>query len=177
MRAVVIALGCLILSLTGCATPYQASSSPNGFGYSDTRLSQNAFLVSFQGNAATPRETVDTYLLYRCAELTEQEGFDYFILAEGHSEDVHQSFTAPGSFSSTTTFSTMYHAGQYTPMGARTTGTYPPPQTYHFSMPRATALIKTYHGGPPEHEPRAFKASGVLQYLGPKVRPTKEPAE
>lgn len=73
-----IVLGLLVVA--GCATPYQPRGS-NG-GYADTRLDTSAFRVEFDGNEVTPRDTVITYLLYRCAELSVQAGYDYFVIAE-----------------------------------------------------------------------------------------------
>jgi len=63
--------------LLGCATPYQ----PKGWGggYSAIQLDSNTLRVTFKGNGHTSRERVDTFLLYRCAEITVQRGYDYFI--------------------------------------------------------------------------------------------------
>jgi hypothetical protein len=73
----------------GCATPYQKF----GFdimsfdaGYSETRIDQNTFLVAFKGNSQTSRQTVESYLLRRCAELTLQTGFDYFVVASSDTQ-------------------------------------------------------------------------------------------
>jgi len=55
----------------GCATAYQAK----GFrgGYNDIQLDENTFRVSFRGNGFTSQDTVITYLLYRCAEITRRQ--------------------------------------------------------------------------------------------------------
>lgn len=91
MRAATTAapLFALTLALLGaCAspTPYQpataqAQTGING-GYSDQRIAQNRFRVTFSGNSMTSRETVENYLLYRAAELTSQQGYDSFIMAD-----------------------------------------------------------------------------------------------
>ncbi len=67
--------------LSGCATvtPYQPAE--RGYGYAEQRIEKNRFRVSFTGNSETPKRTVQTYLLYRAAELTLQSGYDYFIFA------------------------------------------------------------------------------------------------
>jgi hypothetical protein len=66
--------------LTSCATSYQ----PLGFtgGYSDQRLDNNTAQVSFRGNGFTAPETVHSYLLRRCAEVTLQSGYTYFVLVD-----------------------------------------------------------------------------------------------
>lgn len=72
--------GLLAALLAGCAvaTPYQAADK--GYGYSEQRIESNRYRVTFAGNSDTPKQTVETYLLYRAAELTLQSGYDYFVL-------------------------------------------------------------------------------------------------
>ena len=86
-RATAVAL---LLTLAGCetATPYQPltrSSSSSG-GYSDIQIEPNRFRVAFSGNSMTSRETVETYLLYRAAQLSLDRGFDWFKMADRNTE-------------------------------------------------------------------------------------------
>jgi hypothetical protein len=69
---------CAVLGLMGCATGYQ----PHSFmgGYSDQKIDDNTVEVSFRGNGYTAPETVHVYLLRRCAEVTKQDRYDYFVL-------------------------------------------------------------------------------------------------
>lgn len=76
-------------------TPYQPSSASRPHGYAETQLDVNRVRVSFAGNGETSRETVETYLLYRAAELTLQRGFDYFVVAD-HSVDTSSQYAASG---------------------------------------------------------------------------------
>jgi hypothetical protein len=72
------ALGALIvLGACATATPYQAATAADR-GFSELKIEDNRFLVEFSGNSLTDRRTVETYLLYRAAELTKQSGFDHF---------------------------------------------------------------------------------------------------
>ncbi len=68
----------LLALLSACMTPYQ----PKGMtgGYTDQKLDENTYLVSFQGNGNTPSGVVAKYFLYRCAELTLERGYVYFEL-------------------------------------------------------------------------------------------------
>jgi hypothetical protein len=90
-------------SLSACmtATPYQPAtagrSSASG-GYSDTQIESNRFRVSFKGNSLTARETVERYLLYRAAELTLQNGYDYFVLADRDTEKKTDIVREPGAW-------------------------------------------------------------------------------
>ena len=70
------------LALSACATstPYQPDvrgQRATG-GYSEQRLGENRYDVTFRGNTLTKRDRVEGYLLYRAAELTVQNGFDSF---------------------------------------------------------------------------------------------------
>ena len=86
-RAMLLAaLGAATLMTAGCATetPYRPATG-SGFaraGYSDRQVEGNRYVVSFAGNSYTSRDTVEKYLLYRAAQLTLQQGYDYFILAD-----------------------------------------------------------------------------------------------
>ncbi|HSW14473.1 MAG TPA: hypothetical protein VLI06_16620 [Solimonas sp.] len=83
--------GLALLALAGCAsqTTYHPADSRGGEGYTETRLAPNHYRISFNGNSLTPSETVQNYALLRAAELTLQEGYDWFRLADqetGHKD-------------------------------------------------------------------------------------------
>jgi hypothetical protein len=79
-----------LLALAGCttATPYQPVGTQGraSGGYSDLRIEDNRYRVTFSGNTMTSRETVETYLLYRAAELTQSQGYDWFVMADRGTE-------------------------------------------------------------------------------------------
>lgn len=88
VRAVIAAAGLaggLVLAACAGPTPYQAALE-SGYGYAEQRVERDRFLVSFSGNALTDRETVETFLLYRAAELTLQENYDYFTVVRRDTE-------------------------------------------------------------------------------------------
>lgn len=64
--------------LMSCATPYQ----PEGYsgGYSDMKLGKDLYQVSFSGNGYTGSDTVQAFFLRRCADLTIEQGYEFFIL-------------------------------------------------------------------------------------------------
>jgi len=68
---------------TACATGYHARGT-FGDGYSEQRLGTDVWMVSFDASAFTPRERIDAYLLWRCAEITIDNRASYFrIVHEG----------------------------------------------------------------------------------------------
>lgn len=76
MRATLL-LSLLALCLSACsATSYTPRTASDG--YLEEEVGPNVWRVSFYGNARTTEETVQTYWLYRCAELTRQRGFEGF---------------------------------------------------------------------------------------------------
>lgn len=82
-------VGLLVLT-AACATPtpYQPLDPDNrtSGGFSEQRLESDRFRVSFRGNSLTSRETVETYLLFRAAELTVGQGYDWFMMADRNTE-------------------------------------------------------------------------------------------
>jgi hypothetical protein len=83
--------------VAACApTPYRPQTLEGG--YAHTRVNVDTFNVVFQGNAQTSRQTAETYALYRCAELTVESGFDYFVVIGGNSEALYGA--KPGSTTS-----------------------------------------------------------------------------
>lgn len=79
-----------VVLLVGCsqATPYQPASSGSAIhgGYSQQLIAPNHYRVRFHGNSLTSRETVEAYLLYRAAELTIEQGGDWFTMLDRETE-------------------------------------------------------------------------------------------
>lgn len=77
------------LALAACAssTPYEAAAvSKSGYGFTEQKIEDDRYRISFRGNSLTTREQVETYLLLRSAELTLQGGYDHFIVVEDDTE-------------------------------------------------------------------------------------------
>ncbi|MEM7329067.1 MAG: hypothetical protein AAF437_10025 [Pseudomonadota bacterium] len=78
--------GLALLGACATATPYQAASNGQK-GYVNQQIESDRWNISFAGNSLTDRKTVETYLLYRAAELTDQEGFDYFRVIQRETDE------------------------------------------------------------------------------------------
>jgi len=149
-------LAILLIVLTGvagCSTPYQQ----RGFrgGYSDNQIGQDTVLISFKGNGYTSRERVQLYLLYRCAEVTQHDGYDYFVVTNGDTE------AKTGYVSNYT--ATTYNSG----IGSAQTfgaGTATPIRKYG-----TDAMIKMFKGHKPSDDPNAYDAEETIKYLGPEL--------
>jgi hypothetical protein len=170
----------LMNGLVGCttSTPYQPLSSQRSTagGYSDQRIEDNRYSVSFSGNTMTSRETVETFLLYRAAELTNAQGYDWFVMAERDTEKksrttVDRPFsTGPYGYWGP---SWRYRGGRFGWRGwdpywgdpfwdrqidVRTVDRY-----------EATAEIVMGRGAKPGGDPRTFDARQILSNLGPRI--------
>jgi len=66
--------------LGACATPTPYAPAADRFGYRDSSIERDRYRISFTGNSATDRDTVETYLLYRAAELTLEKGGSHFVI-------------------------------------------------------------------------------------------------
>lgn len=70
-----------LLAFSACATGYDRE----GFftnGYSDYRLSERSFVVTFRANEFTSEEKAMKYALKRAAEVTLENGFSYFAISD-----------------------------------------------------------------------------------------------
>lgn len=87
-------LACAVLGACATATPYQQAVNSNG-GYENQQIESNRWAITFSGNSLTDRRTVESYLLYRAAELTVQNGFDSFQIVTRET-DAQTRFIATG---------------------------------------------------------------------------------
>jgi hypothetical protein len=75
----------LAFTLSACATNYgkNAGGLFSGTGYQDIPIDSTTYRIVFYGShGSTSLEQVDRYAFYRAAELTEEKGFDYFIVLQ-----------------------------------------------------------------------------------------------
>ena len=70
----------IALIITGCSTPYQPFSVFSRGGYKEKQISQNTYQVDYYGNRATSKETLNTLLQYRSAEITLQNKYNYYVV-------------------------------------------------------------------------------------------------
>lgn len=150
----------LTLTLAACAaspTPYQLADEDGG--YTDQQLEANRYRVTFEGNPATPRSTVEDYALYRAAELTLQTGHDYFKVVSKEVEPV------VGSVSGITPGIGIGIGGGNVGFGVSST----------FGGGRADYSYVTYldilvfEGEKPADDREAYGAFDVIERLKPKV--------
>jgi hypothetical protein len=175
-----------LLSACATATPYQPNirGQATSGGYSEQRIETNRFRVNFAGNSLTSRETVEGYLLFRAAELTVQEGYDWFSIVDRQVDRDQRTYIDRDPF--------------YRPWYGPSYGYWRPSWRYYgggfgwrtwdpfwgdpFWADRldvrtvekfeASAEIVMHGGVKPAEDPRAFDARAVIANIGPRlVRP------
>jgi hypothetical protein len=169
----------LLGSLQSCETIYQPEEDYSGIshgGYVDTRINANTVIVSFSGNTLTPQRTVEAYLLYRCAQVTVENGYDYFVVTsttglamnlEIATRNATAAVTSPGKLYRTNFTTTHYKSYRATPTAMPPYGE--TVDTQDLDPHGAVAVIKMFSGRIPENLPHAFSATDVIAHLGPST--------
>jgi hypothetical protein len=192
MRRLIVAL-LAAASLTGLAacqtaTPYQAATTTGRYatGFSDFRIDDGHWKVTFRGNSLTSRETVERYLLYRAAELTVQQGADWFETTDRQTER-HSDFIGVGDPFYSSGFGLNYGWGWrpawryhgphrwfgWSPWGGDPWGDdIDVQQIDRYETSAEIAMGK----GPAPSDHRVFDARQVMANLGPSImRPVDKP--
>ncbi len=152
----------LALTLTACSKPTPYQPVTDGHGYTELPLEGGRYRVTFSGNNQTPRETVEIYLLFRAAEVTLEQGHDYFIVAEKDTERSTTYYTTVtpigGPFGYYGRYRRFYGRGGFATARSR------PRESY-----AAFANIVLRKGEKPDDDPEAYDARDVVESLGPRV--------
>lgn len=155
MKKAIVLLFISQITLMSCATPYQQRGLIGGFA--DYRLNKNTFRISFTGNAWTSQEKVEMSIFYRCAELTVDAGFDYFIFINQNLEKKRETISTPSFYSARYSRHGLYSF--YIPSGFLT-----------MERHDAYATIKCFQGQKSEDDDNAFDAHELIEYLGPNLK-------
>lgn len=187
-----VASAALLLGACVSETTYHPATG-RGFdrtGFSERQVEQSRFLVSFAGNSSTPRDTVERYLLFRAAEITLQQGGDYFVMADRDTDLQSRTYTTPGfgggfgygGFGGYWGPSWRYYGRGFGPRGYGYGGGFGWSPWYgggfgafnDFDVEtvqryEATAEIVLGRGPIPRDNVRAFNAHDVVDRLGPTI--------
>lgn len=84
------------LMLAGCASQYQPIAFSGG--YSDMRMQENVFVVTYRGNGFTSDIRAKDFALLHCAEVTLKNGYKYFVISGPGSETTVTQESTYGAF-------------------------------------------------------------------------------
>jgi hypothetical protein len=186
-KSVAFALAAVIAAgLAACATPtpYQPNvpGQKASGGYSELRVEENRFRVNFQGNTLTSREAVEGYLLFRAAEVTVQNGYDWFSIVDRATDKQSRTYVEPDPL-----YRPWYGPGfSYWRPSWRYAGrgmgwrSWDPFWGDPFWASRvdvrtvdrfeASAEVIMGKGAKPADDPRAFDARSVIENLKPRIQ-------
>lgn len=162
------------LTLTACAsTPAYGPANAQGYGgYSEQRIEGDRYRVSFSGRTTTSRATVESGLLLRSAEITLQNGYDWFSTNNRSTERETRYYPSRDPF----------YWDRYSPYWGPSWRFYrrgywsawDPFWGSSFDWDRverfeASQEILLHRGPKPQGDPNAFDAREIVSNLGPRL--------
>jgi len=139
-KVLIVAVGLLFFS--GCAgTGYHAVGFTGG--YTDVKIQDGIFRVSFRGNSFISKDKVQNLALLRSAEVALENGYSYFVVLEGESGTNQVLYTTPMTSRTYGTVNTYGSSGTY-----QGNTTYSGGQTYSFNKPQTILMIKGFKEKP-----------------------------
>lgn len=149
-----------LLLLCHCATGYHPPGV-FGDGFSEQRVATDRWIVRFDGSAFTPRQRVETYLLFRCAEVTIENNARYFVILGGFSDLLVSPDFHPGPTTPTLIDSPEWLSEE--PLAAKTDSS---PTRRH----AARVIIQTFRERRPRGNARVYEAQELIKQLAPRMR-------
>ncbi|MEL7487950.1 MAG: hypothetical protein AAGJ87_12120 [Pseudomonadota bacterium] len=161
VRKLFIAAGLALVAGCATVTPY-GPAGKSGQGYADQKLESDKFRVTFEGNSSTDRATIENYVLFRSAEITLENGFDYFVVLDQTTESLSR-FNTTGTTFGGGGFGRrgFFYGGGFGGFG-NTTATTRERRKYITG-----AVIQTYRGDKPSNNPSAYDARQIIDNLRP----------
>jgi hypothetical protein len=141
-----IMIASVALVLVGCATEYdQSPNFLNGqLGVKGEAITPNAYAITARGNAFTDSATIHKYVLMKAAELTLQNGLDWFEVVDSSNDSREQSY----AFGSIT-------ARRHSAFGSSFAGS--------VILPGQTIEVRAHKGQVPEENSYAFDTHSISQ--------------
>ncbi|PCI52570.1 MAG: hypothetical protein COB36_14855 [Alphaproteobacteria bacterium] len=175
-------LGIVLLSLTACATSYEA-------GTESQQYADDVHRISMRGNHFSDQSEAQEYALLKAAEVTMDSGYRYFVITNAQDKTKTRHYTSPETTDSSTyssaygTSNTNLTASLYgnTITGnattntqvygnSTTTSTTKAAQLHTYVSPGVDVLIKTYKEKP---SVGYFDSEQITKYLGSKLNPDR----
>lgn len=163
--------------LAGCQTSYGPDGDYGGFphgGYTDTRINSNTSIISFDGNVFTSPQEVETYVLYRAARVTMENGYNYFIITSTSTSPININVQTQVHYHDYITNPPTLHRTYYT---SETYQSYSTSRTSlqlfyrklcdKSDLHSATVVIKMFSGNIPPGLPNAYTATDIIAHLSP----------
>ena len=95
-KGLVFALVLLVFLGTGSGGYKKRDTT--GYGYQDTHIQDDIYRVDFEGGSSTELSALKDFTLLRCAELSLEKGYKYFVILDVRSDTRITVFSAPGPY-------------------------------------------------------------------------------
>jgi hypothetical protein len=156
-RALASALACALLAACATAPTVYGPSGDRPTGYSETQVEAESWRVRFNGGADVSFRRVEDLALRRAAELTLEQGYDWFLVVDRLQEGDDDRPTRVGG-----------SVGGYVGSGGSRGSSIGIGVSIDPSAGRKSVRLEILmRAGPaPEADPDAYDASAVLGYLG-----------
>ncbi|CAK9041880.1 Uncharacterized protein SCF082_LOCUS24136 [Durusdinium trenchii] len=154
--------------IAGCTsiTPY-APADRGGQGYFDQKLETGKYRVTFEGNSVTDRATIENYVLFRAAEITLRDGYDYFSILDQNTETV-STFRTTGTTFGGRGFGRrgFFYGGGFGGFGGFGANTSTTRERLSYVI---GVIIQAEKGDKPAERPDAYDARQLIDNLGPTL--------
>jgi hypothetical protein len=133
-------------------------------GYTDEKLDQNRYRVTYSGSSATNRETVENFLLLRAAQVTDQAGSHFFMFDMRDTKSHTTYFSDFPGWGGGPRFGGYWHSWAYDGFDDEV-------ESRPVTRYQAYAEIVLLTDAQAAKEPRAINAQSIIQRLGPSAVP------
>ena len=184
IRALPLTLAAGLLAGCMAPSPYAPRLEGQRTGYTDRALTQTRYRVTFTGNSVTPRETVESYLLLRAAEVTRAAGYGSFVFDTRNTRANTQVTAIPeaggpywggGGFGGWGRRGGFGYWGGYGGFGGYGFGYDPTVDIVVRTNYQAYAEIVLLTPEQAAKDPRALNAADVIAHIGPEAAPKPTP--
>lgn len=141
---------CELLLFSGCASRYKKLEKNSG--YTDEKINDRVYKVSFQGNTYTSDEKVYKFFLRRCAEVALEHHFPYFVIIESDEITKSTVVTSEGAPQTKAKITAMSYSGNTA---------YKPTEQKNIQKHKVFGLIALYKNG--EQPLNAYNVEEVLK--------------
>ncbi|MEM8772649.1 MAG: hypothetical protein AAGD92_13465 [Pseudomonadota bacterium] len=164
-KAPLAAAGFALLAACASVTPYQPADK-RGEGYTDQALDTGRYRITFEGNSSTELATIENYVLFRAAEISLANGYDYFVILDSNTETMRR-FVTNGSTFGGGGFGRrgFFYGGGFRGGFASTTATTRERRSYTVG-----AIIEGRRGDKPAGNPNAYDARQIIDNVGQVIQ-------
>lgn len=150
-----------VILIAGCATGYKSVGFTGG--YSDTKLQDDVYEVSFKGNGYTNKDRAKDFALLRASEVALNNGYKYFVVLEGENSTKTQMYTTPAQANTYGTVNMYGNTGSYSG-----TTYYSGGQTFIAHKPQTSLTIRCLKEKPTTNETFVYDATQIKENLSSK---------